>query len=97
WRGVEVRDELRAALTLLGDRTVVGMPRVLADRDPDAHARDLEQPVRTAAGLEVPLLVEDGVVGEVALAIDADALAASRHDRRVVEASFHEAEHRDAV
>jgi hypothetical protein len=69
-RGVEVDDELGAAVGHLLHGTG-GRPGVLAHRDAHAHAGHHEQRERFGARREVALLVEDGVVGQAALAIRA--------------------------
>ena len=59
------------------------MPDVLADRQADRHAVDFDQR-RLAAGLEVAALVEDAVVGQVALSVDAPHLALGHYRERVM-------------
>ena len=79
WYGerVDVDRQLGPAVGLDGERAV-GAPHVLADADTDLDAADLVQLQRVGlvAGREVAGLVEDGVVGQEALAIGADDLAA---------------------
>ena len=83
-RRVEVDDELRAARRLGEDRSGRA-PRVFADRDADLHARDVEQRQRLARRDEVALLVEDGVVRQQLLAVDAVHAAVRADRRRVVQ------------
>jgi hypothetical protein len=58
----------------LGLGRALGVPDVLADVDADFRARDLED-LRLGAGGEVALLVEDAVVGQELLVVDAGDLA----------------------
>ena len=60
-----------------------GVPDVLADRQADQRAVDLDQR-RLRARLEVAALVEDPVVGQIALAVDRPHLAAGENGERVV-------------
>ena len=76
-RRVEVDDQLGAARGLGEDRPGRA-PRVLADRDPDLHARDVEQRQRLLRRDEVALLVEDRVVRQQLLAVHAVARGRSR-------------------
>ena len=96
-RGVEVDDQLGPARRLVGDGPV-GRPRVLADHDADPDAPDDEELARVVAGGEVALLVEDPVVGQQPLAVDAVDLALGAHRGRVVEvtAGVDEADYRRA-
>ena len=57
------------------------VPDVLADRQPDAHAADLDQR-RRVAGLEVAALVEHAVVRQQDLAVDGADLRRPRARRR---------------
>src|SRR5207237_9358704 len=50
-------------------RRRTGLPQVLANRRAEQRLAQLEQD-QVAAGREVPVLVEDAVVGEEALAVD---------------------------
>ena len=74
------------------------IPGVLTDRD--AHAYSPEHEDRAApAALEVPLFVEDAVVGEVHLVVDAAQLAVEGEEGGVVDVrvQVHEpADHGDA-
>jgi hypothetical protein len=81
-RGVDVDDEPRAGQRLVGQRRA-GDPDVLADRQPDLDAVDLDDRAARAA-LEVAQLVEDAVVGQVDLAIDRLHGAVGAHRRGVV-------------
>ncbi len=92
-RGVQVDDELGTAGRLVGDRPV-GRPGVLADDDTHPHPADDEELAFVGAGHEVPLLVEDAVVGEEALAVDAPHRPLAAHRGRVeqVAARVHEAD-----
>ena len=83
-RRVEVDDELRAARGLGEDRAGRA-PRVLTDRDPDLHARDVEERQRFAGRDEIALLVEDAVIREQLLAVHAVHTAVRAHGRRVVQ------------
>ncbi len=66
--GGDVDDQRRAGERLLaGGRA--GLPDVLADGQPDAVPADVDHRA-AASGLEVALLVEDAVVGQVDLAVD---------------------------
>ena len=65
----DVRDQLRAGEREVGRRRP-GLPDVLADRRPDEHLAEAEQE-QVAAGREVAVLVEDAVVRQEALAVDA--------------------------
>ena len=68
---------------LVGQRRP-GLPDVLADRQADGHAVDLDRrPAR--AGLEVAQLVEDAVVGQVQLAVDRLHRAVGEHGGGVVD------------
>ncbi len=71
-------------------------PDVLADRQPDRNAVDLDQRPAFAV-LKVAVLVEDAVVGQAVLAVDAADSAVSQHRRAVVDvvAALREADHRD--
>ena len=68
-RGRDVHDQPRAGQRLVAERCARD-PDVLADGDPDRHAVDVDQRAALAA-LEVAVLVEDAVVGQAVLAIDA--------------------------
>ena len=74
------------------------VPDVLADVDADAHAADVVDRARVAR-LEVAVLVEDAVVGQVHLVVDVDQLAVVDDGRGVVDVlvRVHEADdQRDA-
>ncbi len=58
-------------------------PDVLADHDAHAQPCDVDD-ARLAAGLEIALLVEHGVVGQLALAIDRRDPPVAQHRERVV-------------
>lgn len=98
-RAVDVDVELGTARRLLRQRPG-GAPHVFADADAHLHPADLVQLVRVAgiAGGEVAGLVEDGVVGQQALAIGAHHLTADAHRCRVVEVAIGRdvADHRGA-
>ena len=79
----DVRDELRAGEREVG-RGRPGLPDVLADRQADEHVAEAQQE-EVAARREVAVLVEDAVVRQVALAVDAAHLAVGEHEARVVE------------
>ncbi len=83
-RGVDVDGELGAAGGLFGERPV-GAPDVLADAD--AHLDATDEVELHRVGLvprrEVASLVEDGVVGQEALAVGADHPATAADRRRV--------------
>ena len=86
-RGVDVHDHLGAGLGLQDGRAD-GVPDVLADVHADARAA--VPPVdgvdwRRVAGPEVALLVEDAVIGQVHLAVDAGHLAVAGHGGGVVD------------
>jgi hypothetical protein len=79
-RGVDRQEQLRTGRLRLGRG--LREPEVLADRERELAALDLEH-ARPVAGVEVALLVEDGVVREPLLEVDVlDASAAQ--DRRGV-------------
>ena len=81
--GREVDDQRGTGQRHVGARRT-RLPDVLADRDPDAMLAELDQ--RTgAAGLEVALLVEDAVVGQQDLAVDARHAPVGEHRRGVVD------------
>jgi hypothetical protein len=96
-RAVRDGDELGTSRGLGRDGSV-GTPHVLAHRDPDLDARDLEQLQRVVAGGEVPLLVEDRVVGQEALVVRPHDLShgADRGGVVQVPSRVHEADHRGA-
>ena len=83
-RGVDVHDEL-GTTGRLGEDRPRRAPRVLADRDRDTYATDREQRSVVLPRLEVPLFVEDGVVGQEMLAVRAEDTALGAHRGRVVE------------
>ena len=62
-----------------------GHPGVLADRDADPDAADAEEVAGVGALGEVAMLVEHLVVGQLALAVDADDPAVGAHGQRVEE------------
>ena len=68
-RGGEVHEQLRAGEREIGRRRA-RLPDVLADRRPDERVAEAEQQQVAALG-EVPMLVEDAVVREELLAVDA--------------------------
>jgi len=82
-RGREVDDHGGAGQRLVGQRRP-GLPDVLADGQADDGVADLDE---AAAGalLEVALLVEDAVVGQVGLAVDPADLAAGQYGGGVVD------------
>ena len=82
WRRVDVDDELGATRGLCEHRSARA-PRVLADRDGDAHAADDEQRAVDRRGLEVALLVEHGIVRQQVFPVHPED-AAVRGDRRGV-------------
>ena len=73
--GVDVDHELGAPQRLLYRRPV-GIPNVLADRQPNAHAPNREQRLIGTADIEMSSLVERPVVGQPLLDVLADDLAA---------------------
>ena len=87
-RGGEVHDQLRAGEREVG-RGRAGLPDVLADRRADEHVAAAEQDELSAGG-EVAVLVEDAVVREVVLAIDASQLPVREHGARVREIPIEE-------
>ena len=97
-RGGDVRDQLRAGEREVGRRRA-RLPDVLADRRPDEHLAEAQQD-EVVARREVPVLVEDAVVRQVALAVDVPDLAVREHEARVVEVGVEVRradERRDAV
>ena len=64
-----------------------GLPDVLADRGPDQALADAEQD-QIAAGLEVPILVEDSVVRQEALVVEGLDLSVRTHRAGVVEVAL---------
>ena len=93
-RGVDVDDQFGAGGGLGGDGTL-RVPRVLADRYADADPADAEQLGGAGPRSEVALLVEDGVVGQFLLVVDATNFAAGADGRRVVQVELlvHEPNH----
>jgi hypothetical protein len=83
-RGVDVDDQLGAGRRLRrnGSR---GVPDVLADGHADPDPADQEQLLGARTGTEVPLLVEDRIVGQRLLAVDAVHLAEGADGGGVVE------------
>ena len=79
----DVRDQLRAGEREIGRRRS-RLPDVLADRRADEHVAEAQQE-QVVARREVAVLVEDAVVRQVALAVDAAHLAVREHEARVVE------------
>ena len=79
----DVRDQLRAGQREIG-RGRPRLPHVLADRRADDHVSEAKE-IEVVAGSEVPVLVEDAVVREVALAVDAAHLAVCEDEARVEE------------
>ena len=82
-RGRDVRDELRAGEREVGRRRP-RLPDVLADRRPDDDVAEAQEE-QVVARREVAVLVEDAVVRQVPLAVDALHLAVREHEARVVE------------
>ncbi len=74
-RCVEVDHDVGAGTARLRNRPVVE-PDVFTDGDADPRARHAEERWRPLARHEPALLVEDAVVGEEVLAVDADDAAA---------------------
>ncbi|MNZ36659.1 hypothetical protein D3C78_540880 [compost metagenome] len=74
-RGIEVEHQPRAGGTRRGHR--LGMPDVLADAQRHRHAGDLHH-ARLVAGIEVALLVEHLIVGQLLLVV-------ARHQLAVIE------------
>ena len=95
--GRQVDDDLGAGERLGGGRRP-RLPDVLADRQADRGAVDLDRR-RRVTDLEVALLVEDAVVGQAQLAVDAGDIAVGEHGRRVVDVvgALREADDRDDV
>ncbi len=94
----DVRDQLRAAERQVGRRWP-RLPDVLADRRADADVAEAQED-EVVARREVPVLVEDAVVRQVALAVDAAHLAVREHVTGVVEVGVEVGradEHGDAV
>src|SRR5262249_19569781 len=81
-RARRARDQARARRRLALRRRAP-RPDVLADRQSDAQAGDLDRR-RLLAGDEVTLLVEDGVVGQPVLAVDGAQGAPGEYGERVV-------------
>ena len=81
-RSGDVHDQGRPGQRLLGGRRS-GLPDVLAHRQPDAVRTDVQHSPG-GAGLEVALLVEHTVVGQVHLAIDGVDGAVGKHRGGVV-------------
>ena len=81
---VDVHDELGPGRGLRDDRAGRA-PRVLADRDRDAHAADDEEGAVDGGRREVALLVEDRVVRQQVLAVDAVHATVGAHRGRVEE------------
>ena len=79
----DVRDQLRAREREVGRRRA-GLPDVLADRRPDEHVAEAQQE-EVVARREVAVFVEDAVVRQVALAVDAAHLAVREHEAGVEE------------
>ena len=82
-RGRDVADHVRAGKREVGRRRP-RLPDVLADGRPDERVAEPQQE-ETPAGLEVPVLVEDSVVRQEALAADPPHLAAPQHGAGVEE------------
>src|SRR5262249_29625988 len=80
-RSVGNDDDLGARLARAPRGT--GKPDVLADDDAHAHTGDVDQ-TRLASRLEVALLVENGVVGQLAFAVHGRDLAVAQDRGRVV-------------
>ena len=79
----DVDEQLRAGQREVG-RGWARLPHVLADSRPDERLAVLEQN-QVATRCEVAVLVEDAVVRQEALAVDAADLAAGEHEAGVVE------------
>ncbi len=79
----DVDDQPRARQRLVALRRTRD-PDVLADRQPDGDAVDVDHR-SVAPALEVAVLVEDAVVGQVVLAVDAADLAVGEHGGAVVD------------
>ena len=79
--GRDVDDQPGARQCLLAGRRT-GLPDVLADGQTDPLRADVDDRPRLA-GLEVPLLVEDAIVGQVDLAVDRMHRSAGQQGRRV--------------
>ena len=77
-RGVEVHHQVGPGPPVVGDRTVGG-PHVLADRHPHQRAADAVEGERPGARGEPALLVEDAVVGQQPLVVDAHHPPAGAH------------------
>ena len=86
WGAVDVDQDLRAVMRLPGHRTG-GEPAVLAHRETEAHAIQLEDRA-AVAGLEVALLVKHTVVGQENLVEDGLDLAAVDERRGVEDVAF---------
>ena len=82
-RGADVHEQLRSRQREVG-RGRPGLPHVLADRDADERAAQLQQD-EVAARSEVAVLVEDAVVRQEALAVDRLDGAVRADGARVVE------------
>ena len=87
----EVDEQLSSGEGEIGRRRA-GLPHVFADRDAHEHVAELQQH-EIAPGREVAVLVEDAVVRQVALAIDALHRAVGQHGAAVVQVAL---EQRDA-
>ena len=83
-RGRKIEDYLRAALQDGPFRRTARQPDVLADRDAQALAVEFDDD-RLVSGREVAPLVEDGVVGQVVLAVHGRYPPVGQHRRAVVQ------------
>ena len=94
-RSGDVEDQTRPGERLLGGRRA-RLPNVLADRQADALGADVQDRA-AAARLEVALLIEDPVVGQVGLAVDRVHPPLGKHRRGVVDilGPLREADDRD--
>ena len=94
-RRVHVHHQLGSARGL-GDDRAIRAPRVLADRDADAHSADHEQWTVHRRRNEVTLFVEHRVVRQQMLAVHAEHAPVRAHRSRVrqVAAGFGESHHR---
>ena len=79
-RAVDGKQEIGAGLT--GTRAGLRLPDVLADRQANAHAADIDNSRRTTLA-KIPLLVEDFVVRQEPLAVPGEYLAVAKQDAGV--------------
>ena len=93
----EVDEQLRSGKREIGCRRA-GLPDVLADRRPDQYVAEAEEE-QVAPPREVAMLVENAVVGEIPLPVDAADGAVGQHGAAVVQVCVEEGdadERRDA-